>query len=301
MEISRKIWINDKFLNWDDANIHILTHTFHYGGGVFEGIRTYNTKKGPAVFRLPEHIDRLFYSASCLEMEIPFTKEKIKNAVLELIKINNLSECYIRPIVYFGYENMGLNPKGCPVDVGIAAWSWGAYLGGREAIKVKISKYIRLHPKSIISDAKICGYYINSIFASLDAKKSGFDEALFLDFEGNIAEGPGENIFMVKDEKLFTPNSNSILKGFTRDTVINIAKDLNVEVEEKTITVEELKSADEIFFTGTAAEIQPIGTIDETIINRRKPGEITEKIKSIYQKIIHGEEDKYLKWLSFVK
>ncbi|MCK4730626.1 MAG: branched-chain amino acid transaminase [Candidatus Aenigmarchaeota archaeon] len=299
MEISKKIWFNNKFLNWGDAKIHILTHTLHYGGGVFEGIRTYNTKKGPAVFRLSEHINRFFYSASCLEMDLPFTKEEIKNRVLELIKINNLNECYIRPIAYFGYENMGLNPKGCLVDMAIAAWPWGAYLGGKETVKVKISKYMRLHPKSVVPDAKICGYYASSILASLDAKKSKFDEALFLDFEGNIAEGPGENIFMVKDGKLFTPNSDSILKGLTRDTVIKIAKDLNIKVEEKTITVDELKSADEIFFTGTAVEIQPIGIIDETIINNEKTGKISEKIKSLYQKIIHGEEEKYLKYLYF--
>ncbi|OYT43497.1 MAG: branched chain amino acid aminotransferase [Candidatus Aenigmarchaeota archaeon ex4484_56] len=298
MEHTKKIWFNGEF--HEDIKIEILTHALHYGSGVFEGIRAYETKYGPAVFRLHDHIKRFFYSASCLEMKIPFSKEEIENAIPNLIKMNNLKECYIRPIAFYGYGEMGLNPNNCPVNVGIIAWPWGAYLSGKEVVDVKISKYMRLHPKSIISDAKICGYYINSILASLDAKSSGFDEAVLLDFEGNIAEGPGENIFIVKNGKLFTPKKGSILCGITRDTVIKIAKEFNIQTEEKTITVEELKSAEEVFFTGTAVEIQGIGKIDEKIINNHKIGKITKKIKDKYYKIVRGGEEKYLEYLSFV-
>jgi len=295
----KKIWMDGKLIDWKEAKIHVLTHTLHYGGGIFEGIRAYETERGPAVFRLPEHIERLFYSAAALEMKIPFSKEEIQKAVLETIKVNEIKSCYIRPIVFFGYGIMGLNPIGNPVQAAIAVWPWDAYLGGEEAVKVKISKYIRIHPQSTIADAKICGHYVNSILASLEARKAGFNESLFLDFNGNVAEGPGENIFMVKNGKLFTPKHGSILPGITRSSAIEIAKDLGFETEEKEITVEELKSADEAFFSGTAVEIQPIGAIDDTLIGDGKTGEVTEKIKDMYQKIIHGEEQKYLSWLSF--
>lgn len=301
MEELKKIWMDGKFVDWQEANIHILTHTLHYGGGIFEGIRAYKTNKGPAVFRLPEHIDRFFYSASALEMEIPFSKQEIKQAILETIKINQIEECYIRPIAFFGYGKMGLNPKGAPVQTAIAVWPWGAYLGGKETISVKISKYIRLHPKSTIADAKITGHYVNSILSSLEIQKAGFDEALLLDYEGYVAEGPGENIFIVKNNKLYTPPLGTILDGITRDSVIEIAKDLGIKNQEKKITVKELKSADEAFFSGTAAEICPIGKIDNTLINNGKMGEITEKIKDLYQKIVHGKEEKYFHWLQFYK
>jgi branched-chain amino acid aminotransferase len=301
MEKVKKIWLNGKFIDWEKAKIHILTHTLHYGGGVFEGIRAYQANRGPAVFRLDDHLKRFFYSASCLEMKIPFSKKEIKKAVLETIKVNNINECYIRPLAFFSYGKMGLKPIGSPVEVAIAVWPWGAYLGEKETITVKISKYIRLHPKSVVPDAKICGHYVNSILATLEAHRWGFDEALLLDFEGYVAEGPGENIFMVKDGKLFTPPLGTILPGITRDSVTKIAQDIGIEIEEKKITVEELKSAEEIFFTGTAAEIQSIGKVDQTVINNGKIGQITKEIKALYQKIVHGEEKKYLKWLTFVK
>lgn len=276
-----------------------MTHGLHYGNGVFEGIRAYNAKKGPAVFRLKEHIARFFYSAKALEMKIPFSKKELKRAVLETISINNLKECYIRPIAFTGYGKMGLNPKGAPIEVAIAAWAWGAYLGNKETIKVKISKYIRIHPRSCPVQAKICGYYVNSILASLEAQKNKVDECLLLDYQGYVAEGPGENIFMVKNKKLFTPKLGSILGGITRDTIIKIAKDLNIKIEEKEISVSELKSADEAFFCGTAVEIQPIGKIDKTLINQKNIGKITKKIKNLYQRIIHGKEKKYSYWLSY--
>jgi len=301
MEELKKIWLDGKLVDWRNANTHILTHSLHYGGGVFEGIRAYETKSGPAVFRLKDHIRRLFYSASCLEIEIPFSEEEIENAVLETIKVNDLKGCYIRPIVFLGYGKMGLYPKGAPVNVAIAAWPWDAYLGGKETVDAKISKFIRIHPNSTVADAKICGHYVNSIFASLEAKKAGFDEAIFLDFEGNIAEGPGENIFIVKDGNIFTPSMGSILPGITRNSVLKIASDLGLPVEEKKITPEEVKAADEVFFTGTAVEICPIGRIDDKIINGGKTGEITGTIKNVFMKIIHGEEERYSNWLTLVR
>ena len=301
MEQTKKIWFDGKFVDWEDAKIHVLTHALHYGSGIFEGIRAYKTEKGPAIFRLSEHIDRFFYSASALDMEVPFSKEEIVNAVLEIVKVNEIEECYIRPIVFFGYGKMGLNPKGSSVQAVIAVWPWGAYLGDKEAIRVKISKYIRIHPKSTIADAKITGHYVNSILAFLEIQKAGFDEALLLDYKGYIAEGPGENIFIIKNKKFFTPCLETILAGITRDSVIKIAKDLGFEVEEKKFTVEELKSADEAFFSGTAVEICPIGQIDETLINQGNIGEITQRIKEIYSRIVRGKEQRYLNWLTFVK
>lgn len=300
MQEVKKIWLDGRFLDWPETKTHLLTHSLHYGGAVFEGIRAYKTQKGTAVFRLPEHIERFFYSASVLEMKIPFSRGEIKKAVLKTIKINNLEGCYIRPIALFGYGKMGLNPKGAPVNVAIAAWPWGAYLGQKETVKVKISKYIRIHPQSCPMEVKISGYYVNSILATLEAEKAGFDEALLLDYQGYVAEGPGENIFMVRDNKLYTPPLGTILPGITRASIIEIAKDLGISVEEKRITPQELKSANEVFFTGTAVEICPIGQIDDVLINNGKMGEITKKIKGFFEKIVRAEEKKYLEWLTFV-
>lgn len=300
MEKVEKIWLDGEFIDWEKANIHLLTHTLHYGGGVFEGIRAYSTKKGTAVFRLPEHINRFFYSASCLAMDLSFSKEQIREAILKTISINKIKECYIRPIAFFGYGKMGLNPEGAPIRVAIAVWPWGPYLGEKSAIDVKISKFIRIHPESTIADAKICGNYVNSILASQEIKKEGYDEALFLDYKGYVAEGPGENIFIVKDNELYTPQEGSILPGITRDSVIQIAQDLSFQVKEKEITTEELKAADEAFFVGTATEICPIGRIDDVSINKGVVGDKTQKIKEVYKRIVRGEENKYLNWLSIV-
>jgi len=231
-------------------------------------------------------------------MKIPFSQKELEKAVLDLIKVNELEECYIRPIAFFGYGKMGLNPKGVPVDTAIIVWPWEAYLG-EKPISVKVSKYIRIHPRSTVTDAKICGHYVNSILASLEAQKAGFKESLFLDFEGFVAEGPGENIFMVKNKKLFTPSRGSILPGITRDTIFKIAGDLGIEASEKKITPKELKEADEAFFAGTAVEICPVGRIDKTLINEGEAGEITKKLRDMYQKIVHGRERKYLNWLQF--
>lgn len=300
MKKVKKIWLDGKFVDLEKAKIHVLTHTLHYGGGAFEGIRAYETDKGPAVFRLKDHIKRLFYSAKVLGMKIPFSPKEIENAILKLIKINKVKECYIRPIAFYGYGKMVLNPKGAPVNLAIAIWPWEKLLG-EKPVKVKISSYIRIHPKSTVVDAKICGHYVNSILATLEAQKAGFDEALFLDYEGFVAEGPGENIFIVKDKKIFTPEKGSILPGITRDTVLKICSDLGITAKEKRISLEELKNADEAFFVGTAAEITPIAKINDTLINNGKVGEITQKIRKLYQRIIHGKEKKYLYWLTFVK
>jgi len=300
MNQTKKIWLNGKLINWQKAKIHLLTHTLHYGSGVFEGIRCYQTKYGPAVFRLNEHLARFFYSARSLDMKLPFSQDELKKAIIKLIRVNKINECYIRPIAFYGYGKMGLNPQGAPIDVGIAVWPWGKYLT-KEVVKIKISKFIRLHPQSVDSSAKVCGYYVNSIFATLDARHSGFDEALLLDHRGYIAEGPGENIFFVKNNTLYTPAKGNILPGITRDSIIKIARDLNIKVVEKRIKPTEIKEMNEAFFTGTAVEICPIAQINQIVINKGKIGHLTAKLKEIFEKVVKGEEKKYLKWLTLVK
>jgi branched-chain amino acid aminotransferase len=299
MEKTKYIWFNGKFLRWGQAKIHILTHALHYGSGVFEGIRCYRTQNGPAVFRLKEHIERLYNSAKFLEMKIPFSKKEFQKAILKLIKLNKIEECYIRPIVFYGYGKMGLNPKGADIDCAVILWPWGKYL--KDKVKVKISKFIRLHPQSVISSAKVCGYYVNSIFATFDAEKDRFDESILLDYRGFVAEGPGENIFIVKNKKLLTPKLGSILPGITRDSIIKIAQDLKIKVIEKDISVKELKDCDEAFFTGTAAEITPICQIDKKIINKGEIGEITKILQEKFYQIVHGEDKEYKKWLVYVR
>lgn len=299
MQKVSKIWMNGKLLPWDKANTHILTHTLHYGGGAFEGIRFYNTKKGPAIFRLKEHIDRLFYSAGVLNMKTPFTKKQIEDAILEVIRINKINEGYIRPIIYFGYGKMGLNPKGAPVNVAIAVWPWGAYLGDKP-VKATISKFIRIHPKSTYSEAKLCGHYVNSILASIDAHSRGYGEAILMDYKGNVAEGPGENIFIVKKGSLVTPKKGNILAGITRDSIIKLAKDNKIPVSIESISKSKLFNADEAFFSGTAAEISPIASIDGRKIGTGRPGPITKQLKKEFLKVVTGESDRHQKWLTYV-
>jgi len=233
-------------------------------------------------------------------MEVPFSKEEINKATIETIKANKINAGYIRPIIFFGYGKMGLNPKGAPVNVSIAVWPWGSYLG-EEAVKVKIPKVIRIHPGTTDPDAKICGNYANSILASLEIKKQGYDEALLLDYKGNIAEGPGENLFVVQNGKIFTPPLGNILPGITRRSVMQIAKDECLEVEEKVITVDEVKNADELFFTGTAAEVTAIKQVDDTTIGNGEVGPVSAKLKKIYLDAVHGKNEKYKDWLTYVK
>ncbi len=298
-----KIWMDGTFVQWDSAKVHILTHTLHYGLGAFEGIRCYDTPKGPAVFRLKEHVERLFNSAKIFLLDIPFTEEQICNAVLETIKINNIKECYIRPIVYIGYGAMGLYPKGNPIKVAIAAWPWGAYLGEEgleKGIRVKVSSYIRNHVNSNMSRGKICGYYVNSQIAKKEAIMDGYDEALLLDTSGFVSEGSGENIFIVRKGVLKTTPLTSILEGITRNSIIKVAEDLGIKTIEDRFTRDEVYLCDEAFFTGTAAEITPIRELDNRIIGRGTAGEITKKLQGTFFEIVKGKNRNYESWLTYV-
>jgi branched-chain amino acid aminotransferase len=301
---TEKIWMDGKFVNWDDANIHIMTHTLHYGLGVFEGIRCYNTPKGPAIFKLDEHVKRLFQTAHIFLLNIPFTEDEIKKAIINTVKANKLKECYIRPLAYIGYGAMGLYPKGNPINIAIAAWPWGAYLGedGLEnGIRVKVSSFIRNHVNSNMSRGKVSGYYVNSQIAKKEAISCGYDEALLLDTEGYISEGSGENIFIVRNGVLKTTPLTSILEGITRNSIIKIAKDLKIEVREERFTRDEVYIADEAFFTGTAAEVTPIRELDGRVIGDGKRGKITKKLQSIFFDIVKGKNKKYESWLTYVK
>ena len=292
------IWKNWEFIDWDDAMDHNLTHSLHYGTWVFEGIRFYPTDNGPKIFRLKEHIDRLFYSASILELEIPFTKEEIIKACIDLVAKAWVEMWYIRPIVYYGTWKMWLNPVWAKVETVISAWNWGKYLADRP-IDVKISKYKRMHPETADMNAKVSGGYYNNVLVSLEVKKEGFDEGLLLDYEGYIAEGPGENIFFIKDWKLFTPKAWRILPWITRATIMQIAKEkLNIDCEEKRILPTELKDFDEAFFVGTAAEVTPIWSISYNWKKIVFKNTISNKIKDIYLNIVWGKDEKYSEWLS---
>lgn len=302
MEKGKKIWMDGSLVDWDKANIHILTHTLHYGLGVFEGIRSYKTaKSGCAIFRLKDHTQRLFSSAHISEIKIPYTEDEINEAVVKTVKASGLKEGYIRPLVYLGAGEMGILPIGNPVRVAIAMWGWGAYLGEagiKNGIKVKISSYTRYHVNSALTKAKLAGNYVNSVLAKREAVSLGFDEALLLDTEGYVAEGSGENIFMVKDGILKTTPLTSILKGVTRDSVLTIAKDKGIEVREERFTRDELYAADEAFFTGTAAEITPIREVDGREIG--KPGPVTKEIQKIFFDTVKGVNRYYERWLRYI-
>ncbi|MCD5411592.1 MAG: branched-chain amino acid transaminase [Thermodesulfovibrionales bacterium] len=300
---TEKIWMDGKFVNWDDANIHILTHTLHYGLGVFEGIRCYNTPKGPAIFRLDDHIKRLFESAHIFFLEIPFSKEEVKEAVVATVKTNKLSECYIRPIVYIGYGNIGLHPKGNPVNLAIAVWPWGAYLGEEgieKGIRVKTSSFIRNHVNSNMSRGKVCGYYVNSQLAKREAISCGYDEAMLLDTEGYVSEGSAENMFIVRNGVLKTTPLTSIIEGITRDSIISIAGDSGIEAKEERFTRDEVYISEEAFFTGTAAEVVPIREVDNRTIGDGKQGEITRRLQSIFFDAVKGKDSRYESWLTYI-
>ncbi len=298
----KKIWMNGRLVDWKDAKVHVLTHAMHYGTGVFEGIRCYETPKGHAVFRLSEHIARLFEGSAFYRMKVPYSQKEICGATKDVVRANGLKSGYIRPIVYRGYGEMGLNPLKSPVDVAIAVWPWGTYLGDdglKNGIKVAISSYQRISPKTMPPQVKATGNYINSILAKLEAIDKGADEAILLDCQGNVSEGPGENVFAVKGKKIYTPSlDSSILKGITRQSVMEIAKDLGHEVMEVKMKPADLLNADEAFFTGTAAEITPIREIDGKVIG--KPGRITKDIQGIFFDAVHGKNERYVKWLDFV-
>jgi len=297
-----KIWMDGNLVDWENSRIHILTHALHYGSGVFEGVRCYKTDKGPAVFRLREHIKRLNRSAKLYRMEIPYSVDELMKATGELIKSNKLEECYIRPIAYRGYGEMGLNPLNAPVNVSIAAWPWGTYLGedGLEnGITATISSFNRIQPNAIPVSSKATGQYINSILAKIEALDSGFDEAILLDYRGFLSEGPGENLFIVQDDIIYTtPEHASILPGITRDSIFTIAADFGFEVRETDLTREMLYMADEAFFTGTAAELTPIRKVDGWVIE--KPWPVTKKLQKIFFNTVKGKVDKYDKWLDYI-
>jgi branched-chain amino acid aminotransferase len=297
------IWFNDKFVPWREAKTHVLTHTLHYGLGVFEGVRAYETKRGPAIFRLADHTKRLFNSAHIVGMKIPFTPAQINQAHKDSISKNNLKSGYIRPMAFYGAEAMGISAKELSTNVIVAAWSWGAYMGQEaldSGIKVKTSSLSRHHVNSTMTKAKANGNYMNSILAHQEATNDGYDEALLLDIQGFIAEGTGENIFIVKNGELITPSLTSALEGITRDTVMTIAKGLGVKVTEKSITRDEVYTADEAFFTGTAAEVTPIKELDGRIIGKGAKGPLTAEIQTIYFDTVKGDNPDYEHWLSYV-
>ena len=300
---AEKIWMDGKLVDWDEAKVHVCTHALHYGSGIFEGIRAYETKNGTAVFRLKEHIDRLFNSAKIFKMEIPYTKEEFRQAVKDTIKANTLKSGYIRPLVYRGFEQLGINPFKCPVNCTIAVWEWGAYLGEEalaKGIKTKISSYARSYINSTSQKAKICGNYINSIFAKMEAIEAGADEAILLDTSGFVTEGSGENLFWVRDGVIYTTPTATVLEGITRDSIIKIAEDMSYQVQEKYICRDELYISDELFFAGTAAEVTPIREIDNYQIGEGNRGPITENIQKKFFAIAKGEEEKYLNWLDYI-
>ncbi len=293
--------MDGKLVDWNEAHVHVLTHTLHYGLGVFEGIRCYKTAKGSAIFRLDEHIDRLFRSAHIFMMKIPFSRKEIRNAVIQTIKANKLRECYIRPLVYIGYGEMGLYSRNNPVNVAIAVWPWGAYLGEKgikHGIRIKVSSFIRHHVNIDMTRGKVCGYYVNSQIAKFEAKACGYDEALLLDTEGYVSEGTGENIFMVRNNVIKTTPLTSILEGITRDSIIKIARDIKLPVQEERFTRDELYIADEAFFTGTAAEVTPIREVDGRQVGSGSPGKITKRVQSLFFDAVKGKNKRYESWLT---
>lgn len=299
-----KIWFNGELVEWRSATTHVLTHTLHYGMGVFEGVRAYETPDGPAIFRLQDHTKRLFNSAKIVGMQLPFTKEQINRAHIDVVKANNLASCYFRPMAYYGSGKLGVAPKQDDVQVILAAWAWGAYLGEegmRKGIRVRVSSFTRHHPNVTMIKAKANGNYMNSIMANTEATRDGYDEAILLDAQGYVAEGSGENIFTVRDGVLYTPALDVALDGITRRSVIAIASEMGLKVVEKRLTRDELYVADEVFFTGTAAEVTPIREIDGRQIGIGERGPITAEIQQRYFDIVQGKNPKYRDWLTYVK
>lgn len=297
------IWYDGKLVPWRDATTHVLTHSLHYGLAVFEGERAYNTEIGTAVFRLREHTDRLFNSAHIYQMEIPFDRETIIQATLEVVRRNELESCYIRPLLFYGSEKMGVSPKGATVHVAIAAWPWGAYLGEEalaQGIRVKISSFARQHVNVTMPRAKVASTYANSILANTEAIEQGYDEAILLDTDGFVAEGSGENIFIVKNGILYEPEIASALTGITRDSIHAIAADLGLTIHTRRLTRDDLYIADEAFFTGTAAEVTPIREIDNRRIGQGSRGPVTEKLQKAFFDVVNGRNPKYLHWLTKV-
>ena len=293
--------MDGKLVDWENAQVHVLTHTLHYGLGMFEGIRCYKTDKGSAIFRLDEHVERLFASAHIFNIEVPYSRKEIRDAIIKTVTANKLKECYIRPLVYIGYGAMGLYPKGNPINVAIAAWPWGAYLGDDgidKGIRIQVSSFTRHHVNSSMTRAKVCGYYVNSQIAKKEAIMGGYDEAVLLDPEGYVSEGSGENIFIVRNGQIKTTPLTTILEGITRDSIIKIARDNKIPVVEERFTRDEIYIADEAFFTGTAAEVTPIREIDNRKIGIGSRGKITKKLEAIFFDVVKGRNKKCESWLT---
>jgi branched-chain amino acid aminotransferase len=301
MRETNKIWMNGELVDWADATVHVGTHGLHYGSGVFEGIRSYETDGGPAIFRLQEHLKRLENSARLLAMALPYSVDELRTACWDLIAANELPSCYIRPIAYFGFGELGVSAKDNPVEVAIMSWPWGSYLGEDAlsgGIRAKISSWQRIGPNVIPHVAKATGVYLNSMLATMEVRRAGYEEAILLTGEGYVADGPGENIFVVRDGVLATPDlATSILPGITRDTIVQIAQDLGHQVVEKQLIRSDLYLADEVFMTGTAAEVTPVREVDDVAIGRGEPGPITLEIQEAYLDTVHGRSERWSHWL----
>ena len=299
-----KIWIDGGLIPYDEANIHVLSHSLHYGLAVFEGMRCYKSDNGrSAIFRGPEHIRRLFDSAHIVEMQIPFSQEELLKACCDVVRVNKLEECYLRPIAFYGEGEMGLSARGNKVRVAIAGWPWGAYLGedgAKKGVRLKTSSFVRFHHNSLMPLAKASGHYVNSILAGYEARRNGYDEALLLDVHGYVAEGSGENFFIVRDGLVKTPPLNSVLPGITREAVMKILRDVSIEVVEQTFPRDAVYIADEAFMTGTAAEVTPVRELDDRMIGAGVPGPVTIKVQEVFRNALHGRDARYRDWLHYV-
>jgi branched-chain amino acid aminotransferase len=304
MQELEKIWMNGELIDWADAKIHVGAHGLHYGAGVFEGIRCYETDQGPAIFRLVDHLKRLENSARLLHMQLPYSAEELRAACHELVAANGLAECYLRPLAFYGYGELGVNPGRNPVDVVVMSWPWGTYLGAEgieRGVRAKISSWKRVGPNTIPHVAKATGIYLNSMLAVMEATLAGYDEAILLTDDGYIADGSGENVFVVKDGVLYTPDlSASILPGITRETIVEIAQDLGYTVRERQLIRSDLLIADEVFFTGTAAEVTPVREIDDHEIGTGEPGPATREIQAAYLETVRGARERWSQWLDRV-
>jgi branched-chain amino acid aminotransferase len=299
------IWQDGDFVDWDDATVHVLTHALHYGTGIFEGVRCYDTDEGPAIFRWDEHLERFYQSAKPYDMEIPFSRTELTEATLELLRREELRSCYIRPVAFYGYGSLGVSPKENPVDTAIAAWPWGTYLGEEaleRGVDVMISSWRKYASSQVPTNAKTTGLYVNSLLAGEEARRNGYTEAIVLNKEGQVAEGPGENVFLVRDGEIYTPGlSQSILDGVTRNTVIELARERDYTVHDQaTISRGELNTADELFFTGTAAEVTPIRKVDNVVVGDGSRGPVTEELQQAFFDLVERRTDAHEEWFTYV-
>jgi branched-chain amino acid aminotransferase len=305
MDPTDLIWMNGEFVAWDDAKVHVLTHGLHYGTGVFDSMRCYHTELGPAVFRNVDHLERLHRSAELYYMPVPYSVEELRTATLELVARNGLRSCYIRPLVNRGYGQMGLNPLDASVDVTIACWEWGTYLGEegmRNGVRAKVSSWRRISPDSLIPHAKASGQYLNSVLAKVESVKAGYEEAILLDDHGHVCEGTGENVYIVREGEIATPGQhNSILDGITRRSVIQLATDLGYRVVERNVARAEMYLADEVFMSGTAAELVPVREVDDHPVGNGRPGEVTRVLQAAFDDAVHGRSEAYREWLDVVR